>query len=147
METERSILVPVETVDGFHDGDLRIFAALEIVVVNRGSFEVIPESLNQIQVRRTGGVPNDGETMSMFGDERIDRSRVVDRAVVQEQVQVIVVGADVLQQPPKERRELSASFTLSDQRTTSPVIASSAPNTGTRRFRPVLSSSRVVNSE
>ncbi len=44
MKPERVVLVPVETVDGLHDGALQVFDGLEIVIVNRGALEVAPES-------------------------------------------------------------------------------------------------------
>ncbi len=109
------VLVPVETVDGVHDGALQVFDGLEIVIVNRGALEVTPESFDEVEIRRIGGVPNDGETMSILGDERLDRPGVMDRTVIQEQVEVSVVGVDVVQQPPKEFQEFGASFALSDQ--------------------------------
>ena len=105
----------VETVDGLEDGVLQVFDGLEIVIVNRRSFEVPPESFDEVEIRRIGGVPNDGETRSMFGDERLDRPGMMNRTVVQEQVQVIGIGVDVVQQPPQEVQKLGASFALSDQ--------------------------------
>lgn len=115
MYPERVVLVSVETVDGLHDGTLQVLDGLEIIIVNRGALEVAPESFDEVEIRRIGGVPNDGETMSMLGDERLDRSGMMNRTVVQEQVQVIGVGVDVVQQPPQELQKLGASFALSDQ--------------------------------
>ena len=114
MEPERVVLVFVETVDGLHDGVLQVFDGFEIVIVNRGALEVAPESFDEVEIRRIGGVPNDGETMSILGDERLDRPGVMDRTVIQEQVEVSVVGVDVVQQPSKELQEFGASFALSD---------------------------------
>ena len=115
MYSERVVLVSVETVDGLDDGTLQVLDGLEITIVNRGAFEVAPESFDEVEIRRIGGVPNDGETMSILGHERLDRLGVMDRTVVQEQVKVIEVGIDIIQQPPKEFQEFGASFALGDQ--------------------------------
>jgi len=71
------VLVSVETVDGFHDGILQVFDGLEIIIVNRGTLEVAPESFDEVEIRRISCVPNDGETMSILGDERLDRPGVI----------------------------------------------------------------------
>ncbi len=115
MEPERAVLVPVETVDGLHDGALGVLGGLEIIIVNRGAMEVAAESFDEVEIRRIGSVPHDGETMSILGDERLDRPSVMDRTVIQEQVEVSVVGVDVVQQPRKKFQEFGASFALSDQ--------------------------------
>ncbi len=115
MKPERVVLVSVETVDSLHNGALQVLDGLEIVIVNRGALEVAPESFDEVEIRRISGVPNDGETMSILGDERLDRPSVMDRTVIQEQVEVSVVGVDVVQQPSKEFQEFGASFALSDQ--------------------------------
>lgn len=115
MYSERVVLVSVETVDGLDDGTLQVLDGLEIIIVNRGALEVAPESFDEVEIRRIGGVPNDGETMSMLSDERLDRPGMMNRTVVQEQVKVIGVGVNVVQQPPKEVQKLGASFALSDQ--------------------------------
>ena len=107
-------MVFVETVDGLHDGIFQVFNGFEIVIVNRGALEVSPESFDEVEIRRIGGVPNDGETMSILGDERLDRPGVMDRTVIQEQVEVSVVGVDIVQQPSKEVQEFRTSFALSD---------------------------------
>ena len=115
MYPERVVLVSVETVDGIHDGTLQVLHGLEIIVVNRGALEVAPETFDEVEIRRIGGVPNDGKAMSMLGNERLDCPRMMNRTVVEEQVKVIGVGVNVVQQPPKEVQKLGASFALSDQ--------------------------------
>ncbi len=77
MYPERVVLVSVETVDGLHDGTLQVVDGLEVLIVNRGALEVAPESFDEVEIRCIGGVPNDGETMSMLCDERLDRAGVV----------------------------------------------------------------------
>ncbi len=58
MYPERVVFVSVETVDGLHDGTFQVLDGLEIIIVNRGALEVAPESFDEVEIRRIGGVPN-----------------------------------------------------------------------------------------
>jgi len=109
------VFVPIETGDRVHDGVLQVFDGSEVVIVDRGAFQVAPKAFDQVEIRGVGGVPYDRETVPVFGDVGFDRSGVVDGTVVQEQVEVIAVRIDVVQQPLKEFQKLGAAFALRDQ--------------------------------
>ena len=87
------ILVAVECIHGFHDRVLQVFNGFEVVVVNGGVLQMSPESLDQVEVRRVGGVPDDAQAMCVRFHKRFNGLGVMDRTVVEEQIEMLPIGS------------------------------------------------------
>ena len=74
----------VDSVNGIQNGLLKPLDRLEVVVVNRGSFQVAPETLDQIQMRRIRRVPDHCHSVAMLVEELAHRLGAMDRTIVQE---------------------------------------------------------------
>ena len=85
------IKLAVEMVNRSHDGIFQTADCLEVVVVDCGSFQVPPEAFDQIEVRCVGRVPDHAETGSLGVRELPHCLGVVDRTIVQKEINTLVL--------------------------------------------------------
>ena len=110
------VLLAVELSDRLHDGLLQVLNCLEVVVMDCRAFQVTPESLDQVQIGCIRGVPDNRQTVPMVVHVLPHGLGMVDGAVVQEEVDVLSIGVEILEQPLQEVQELAAALLGRDHR-------------------------------
>lgn len=105
----------VQSEHGFEDGLFQVFDGLEEVVVNGRSFEVSPKPFDEIQVRGVAGVPDHVQPLAVLSEVSLDRLRVMDRTVVEEQPDLLSVAVQVVHQPRQEFQKLGATLLRRDE--------------------------------
>jgi len=66
MHTDWMVLVTIHGVDGLHDRVFQILDRLEVIVVDRRSLKVTPQTFNQVQVRSVRRIPDHRHAFTMI---------------------------------------------------------------------------------
>ena len=66
MHTYWMVAVTVNGVDGLNDCVLQYLNRLEVIVVDRGTLKVTPQTLNQVQVRCISSIPDHRHAFTMI---------------------------------------------------------------------------------
>ena len=109
------ILSAIQGVNRSHNSVLQILDRFKVVVVNSRTFKMAPKPFNEIQIGSIRRIPDDRQMMALGRQICLDGFRMVDRAVVEEQIDMVTVGINVFGQPLQERQELNTAFSVRDQ--------------------------------
>ena len=104
------VLVAIKGMDGVEDGLFKIVHCFKVVVVNGRAFQMSPEAFDQVKVRCVAGIPDDAHPVAARFEVGLHGLGVMNRAVVQEQVDVFPVAVQIIQEPGQELKEFSAAF-------------------------------------
>ena len=66
MQTYWLVRVTVNGVDGLNDYVLQYLNRLEVIVVDRGTLKVTPQTLNQVQIRCISSIPDHRHAFTMI---------------------------------------------------------------------------------